>query len=125
MEENAVQNVLDIEHEHDQVGSVNITDAGIAMIACYAAADAKGLHSLSGNITKELLSKLGGKMPSGVQIEVEDGEVKVYMSIRVLFDACIPETCAEVQEKVRSAIESMTGHRVSQVNIRVADVLPA
>ncbi len=52
----------------------------------------------------------------------EDDGIRVDLSIILEYGCSIPEVTAAVQDRVKSSIETMTGLKVSDVNIRVADV---
>ena len=76
-----------------------------------------------GNATKELVNKLGRKSFSkGVKVDVLDGIVTVSLAMNMKFGYSIKEVTEKVQEKVKSAIENMTGLEVADVNIRVVGV---
>jgi uncharacterized alkaline shock family protein YloU len=78
---------------------------------------------LAGTIPGELASMLGKKNPAkGVKVELLPGEVKVDISIVVLYEYSIPKVSEQVQDKVKQAIETMTGLNVTEVNIRIAGV---
>ena len=57
-----------------------------------------------------------------MRIEVTDGVVRVDLSLYLKYGYSVPETSAQVQEKVRAAIENMTGLKVSDVNISIVGV---
>ena len=104
-------------------GEIIIADEVIAVIAGLAATEVKGVSKMSGNITKEIISKLGMKnLSKGVKISVEDGKVVVDLAVNLEYGYNIPEVTANVQERVKSAIETMTGLTVESVNIRIAGV---
>ena len=107
----------------DETGQVEVRDEMITKIAGLAAISVDGVDSLQGNITAELISKIGRKnLASGVEI-VENGEaLDVYVVIVVEMGCNIPEVCKKVQQKVKSDVEDMLGIEISQVNIRVANV---
>ena len=72
---------------------------------------------------KEIMGKLGMKSPArGVKVEVLEGIVTVTLTMNVLYGYGLVEICGKVQEKVKSAIENMTGLTVADVNIRIAGV---
>ena len=78
---------------------------------------------MAGNITNELVSKLGMKSFSkGVKVEVLDGIVRVDLTLNIQYGKNILETSKTVQEKVKSSIENMTGLEVADVNIHIASV---
>ena len=105
-------------------GQVQIADEVVAIIAGLAATEVKGVASMAGNIKNELVSKMGMKtLSKGVKVEVTDEDVKVDLALNLEFEANILKVSGLVQDKVKSAIESMTGMKVSQVNVRVAGVV--
>jgi len=111
-------------HEKDQIGQVIIVDEVFAIIAGLAATETEGVHSMADNITKELIAKLGMRtLSKGVKVEVLDQNVSVYMALNIAFGYNIPEVTAKVQDKVKAAVENMTGFTVLDVNIKVAGVI--
>lgn len=110
-------------HADGSLGEVQIADEVVAIIAGLAATEVKGVGSMAGNITNELVGKLGMKnLSKGVKVEVLSGVVTVDLSLNMEYGYNIPRTSAVVQEKVKAAIENMTGLEVSDVNIRIAGV---
>ena len=82
----------------------------------------KALH-LAGNITNELISKLGMKnLSKGVKVDVLEGVVTVSLALNLKYNYSIMTVTEKVQEKVKAAIENMTGLEVADINIRVAGV---
>ena len=107
------------------LGEVKIADEVVAIIAGLAATEVEGVSSMAGNITNELVSKLGMKnLSKGVRVEVLSGivNVNVDVALNIAYGYSIPEVSAKVQERVKSAIENMTGLEVSIVNVRIATV---
>lgn len=110
-------------HASSNVGEVQIADEVVATIAGLAATEVEGVAAMSGNITNELVSKLGMKnLSKGVKIDVNSDSVAVDLSLTLDYGYSIPKTSKLVQEKVKSAIENMTGLLVSEVNIRISGV---
>lgn len=109
--------------KEDGLGEVQIADEVIAIIAGLAATEVEGVRSMGGNITKELVSRLGMKnLSKGVRIEMEDNRVSVSVAINIVYGYEIPKVSGKVQEKVKSAIENMTGLEVDHVDVRIMDV---
>ena len=105
------------------IGEVQIADEVVAIIAGLAATEVNGVASMAGNITNELVSKLGMKnLSKGVKVEVTEEHVSVNMALNLKYGYSIPDVCEKVQEKVKSAIENMTGLTVLDVNIKIAGV---
>ena len=112
----------DIQNEAG-LGDVKIADEVVAIIAGLAATEVEGVASMAGNITNELISKLGmKKLSRGVKVDVLDGVVTVSLALNLKYNYSIVVVTARVQEKVKSAIENMTGLEVADINIRVAGV---
>ena len=110
-------------YEKDKIGEVQIADEVVAIIAGLAATEVEGVDSMAGNVTNELVGKLGMKnLAKGVKVEVTEEHVSVSMSLNLKYGYSIPSVCAKVQEKVKSAIENMTGLTVLDVNIKIAGV---
>lgn len=109
--------------KEDHLGEVKIADEVVAIIAGLAATEVEGVSSMAGNITNEIVSKLGMKnLSKGIFVEVLDNEVKVDVAINIAYGYSIPEVSKKVQDRVKSAIENMTGLNVAVVNVRIATV---
>lgn len=107
----------------DNLGEVRIADEVVAIIAGLAATEVEGVSSMAGNITNELVSKLGMKnLSKGIKVEVQENVVKVDVALNIRFGYGIPEVSSKVQERVKSAVENMTGLEVSCINVRIAGV---
>lgn len=110
-------------HENGKVGEVQIADEVVATIAGLAATEVKGVSATSGNVTNEIAEKLGKKnLSRGVKVIVNPDAVSVDMALTLDYGYGIPETAKLVQEKVKLAIENMTGLQVKEVNVRIAGV---
>lgn len=105
------------------IGTVQIADDVVAIIAGLAATEVEGVASMAGNITKEIISKFGMKnLSKGVKVKVEEGEVSVEVALNVAYGYNVPDVSVKVQEKVKNAIENMTGLNVAEVNVKIAGV---
>lgn len=108
---------------NENIGSVQLADDVIAVIAGLAATEVDGVSAMAGNITKELMTKVGIKnLTKGVKVDVIGKNVVIDLSIMLEYGYNIPTTCGKVQEKVKSTVENMTGLTVTDVNIRIASV---
>ena len=109
--------------ENGNMGQVQIADEVVAIIAGLAVTEVEGVASMAGNITNELVSKLGKKsLSKGIRVKVEDGIVSVNVALNIAYGYSVPKTCKKVQEKVKAAIENMTGLEVEKVDIQIANV---
>ena len=107
----------------ENLGEVKIADEVVAIIAGLAAMEVEGVSSMTGNATRELVSKFGMKsLSKGVKVDVLDGIVTVSLVLNLCYGYSIKDTTQRVQEKVKAAIENMTGLEVADGNIRDAGV---
>ena len=112
-----------LHHDKETVGEVQIADEVVAIIAGLAATEIEGVAYMAGNITNELVGKLGMKnLSKGVKVDVLDTSVSVDLTLTMEYGYSIPEVSAQVQERVKSAIENMTGLSVINVNVKIAGV---
>ena len=110
-------------HADGQLGEVQIADEVVATIAGLAATEVEGVASMAGNVTKELIGKLGVKnLSKGVKVLVTDNNVDVDLALNIDYGYSIMKVSEKVQDRVKSAIENMTGLEVSMVNIRIMNV---
>lgn len=109
--------------KQEKIGEVRIADEVVAIIAGLAATEVEGVAAMAGNATREIIERMGMKsLSKGVSVEVIDSTVSVKLSLNLEYGHNIPEVCAKVQERVKSAIENMTGLEVLDVNITIAGV---
>ena len=87
------------------IGEVKIADEVVTVIAGLAATEVEGVASMEGNITNELVSKLGVKnLSKGVKITVLEGVVTVDLTLNIEFGKNILEVSKKVQDKVKSSV---------------------
>lgn len=105
------------------IGEVKIADEVVTIIAGLAATEVEGVASMGGNITNELVGKLGMKnLSKGVKVTILEGVVTVDLTLNIDFGKSILDVSRMVQDKVKTSIENMTGLEVADVNIRIAGV---
>ena len=105
------------------IGEVHIADEVVAIVAGLAATDVDGVASMAGNITNELVSKLGKKnLSKGIHIAVEEESIRVDVSLLIKYGYTIIDVAKEVQNAVYSAIENTSGLTVECVNVHVLGV---
>ena len=112
-------NTYTIRENVSNIGEVRVADEVVAIIAGLAATEIEGVKSMAGNITNELVSK---NLSKGVKVNVSEENVSVDLALNIRYGYEIPVVSKKVQEKVKSAIETMTGLEVSVVNIKIAGV---
>ena len=117
-----VNNEYKIQLENNR-GEIIIADEVIAVITGLAAMEVDGVASLAGNATRELISKIGIKtLSKGVKVDVLEDVVTIDAALNLKYGFNIKAVSEKVQEKVKAAVENMTGLKVADVNIRVAGI---
>lgn len=112
-----------IERQDTEIGSIRIADEVVAVIAGLAATEIKGVAGMSGGLAGGIAEMLGRKnLGKGVKVEVGEQEAAVDMFVIVEYGIKIPEVALQIQESVKTAIESMTGLVVVEVNVHVQGV---
>lgn len=107
----------------ENIGKISIADDVVATIAGIAATEVTGVSKLAGNISKELIAKLGKKnLANGVTIEIVDSLVYVDINLELEYGNSIKKVSEEVQVKVKQSIENMTGLKVAVVNVIVTGI---
>lgn len=117
------ENRKSLKIKEDQFGEIRVVDDVVTIIAGLAATEVEGVGSMAGNITNEIVAKTGAKnLSKGVRVDVTDGIVTADLNLNIRYGYAIPEVSGNVQERVRTAIENMTGLEVGTVNVRIASV---
>ena len=104
-------------------GEVQIADEVIAIISGLAAVEVEGVAKMSGNVSNELISMLGmNNLSKGVKVEVTPESVAIDLALEMKYGYSIPKVSEQVQERVKNAIESMTGFTVERVDVRIVGI---
>ena len=114
---------LEEEELLEDVGDIRIADEVISIVASLAAQEVPGVVSMSGGLTDGINSFLGKENASkGVHLKFEGKLVNASVFVNIEYGYCIPEIALEIQEKVKGAIEAMTGYDVQFVDVNVEGV---
>lgn len=109
--------------ENGSHGTIQIADDVVAVIAGLAATKTKGIAGMSGGITEGWAKRVGGKnVTRGVSVEVGQVEAAIDLRVIVEYGVKINEVARQLQENVKEAVETMTGLRVVEVNVKVEGV---
>lgn len=104
--------------------NIKISDDVIAVIAGMAVGEVQGVAEMAGGFAGGISEVFSGKknMAKGIKVELIEKEVKIDVNIIVEYGTRIPDVAFEIQKRVKSSIESMTGLKVSEVNVHVQGV---
>ncbi len=116
---NLVENILNEEEDN-----INIAEEVITTIAGIAVSDIPGVAEMAGGIAGGISEVLSGKknLSKGIKAEIDGNNVKVDVNIIVNYGIRIPDVAFDIQNKVKNAIETMTGLKVGEVNVHVQGV---
>jgi len=104
-------------------GAIRISDDVVATIAAVAAGETPGIAAMSGGISEGLAKRISGKnAQKGVGVEVGSTETAIDLRVIVQYGSKIHEVCKALQLNVKQTVESMTGLKVVEVNIKVEGV---
>ncbi len=101
--------------DHDD--STRISDDVIATIAATVLSEIQGVASVPGGIVSGILGRKGAS--KGIKVEASDQEVVIDVAVIMNYGTKIPEVAAQVQTKIREAVEEITGMYVRAVNVSV------
>lgn len=107
-----------------EIGSIAIADEVIATIAGTAALEAKGVFSTPTMQKGAIINWINKRnLSKDVMVSVEDNEIYVNISIIVDYGYKIQEVSYDVQDRIKNALEIMTGMVVKEVNVTVEGVV--
>ena len=128
MEENKEENVQNVEGGEISLQSDNneikIADDVVAIIAGVAVAEVPGVAEMAGGFAGGITEVLSGKknLAKGIKVEVGEKDTKIDVNIIVEYGVRIPDVAFEIQNRVKKAVETMTGLTVVEVNVHVQGV---
>lgn len=104
--------------------NIKISNDVIAKIASIAACEVKGVKGLHGGNIVDGIVKTFSKSATtkGVSVAISDDEVTVDVSVVVEYGLKLNPVAEQVQERVRTDIETMTGMKAITVNVLVAGI---
>lgn len=121
MEENEIIGSEDI--KETDVNGVKIANEVVAIIAGVATSEVQGVAGMSGGLVGGISEMLGKKnFSKGIKVEVDGNETAIEIYIIVEYGVRIPDVAWVLQNKVKTAVEEMTGLNVVKVNIHVQGV---
>lgn len=103
---------------------IKISNDVVASIAGVAVSEVSGVYSMAGGIAGGISEVFSGKknLSKGIKVEVGEKDTKIDVNIIVEYGVRIPDVAFEIQGRVKKAVETMTGLKVSGVNIHVQGI---
>ena len=124
MEENKIVEEKDIEEVENGTEGIKISSDVIAVIAGVAVSEVPGVFGMAGGFAGGITEVLKGKknLAKGIKVDKNENKVKIDVNIIVDYGARIPDVAFEIQNRVKTAVENMTGLKVEEVNVHVQGV---
>ena len=124
MEENKIVEEKDIEEVENGTEGIKISSDVIAVIAGVAVSEVPGVFGMAGGFAGGITEVLKGKknLAKGIKVDTSDNKAKIDVNIIVEYGARIPDVAFEIQNRVKTAVENMTGLKVEEVNVHVQGV---
>ena len=123
MSEEKIENTENKVPEEVQDNGVQIADDVVSIIAGKAASEVSGVYSMAGGFAGGITEVFGKKnFSKGIKVDVNEQKVKIDVNIIVEYGTRIPDIAFEIQNRVKKAVESMTGLNVLEVNVHVQGV---
>ena len=112
------------EETSNEQESLQISNEVIAVIAGVAVSEVSGVASMAGGFAGGISEVLSGKknMAKGIKVEKTENKIKIDVNIIVEYGTRIPDVAFEIQNRVKKAVENMTGMNVEEVNVHVQGV---
>ena len=106
-------------------GSVMISEDVISTIVEHAVVDVEGVVGLSTKPGADIAEIIGKKSwAKGLKININDAEeLAIDCNVVIAYGQSVVTVAKAVQEAVTGAVESMTGIKVSGVNVNVCGIV--
>ena len=116
--------VLEIEEIKTESEGIQISNDVVAVIAGVAVSEVPGVAGMAGGFAGGITEVFSGKknLAKGIKVEVTQSQAKIDVNIIVEYGSRIPDVAFEIQNRVKKAVESMTGLAVEEVNVHVQGV---
>ena len=103
---------------------IQISNDVVAVIAGVAVSEVQGVSGMSGGFAGGITEVLSGKknLAKGIKVDINEGTAKIDVNIIVEYGSRIPDVAFEIQNRVKKAVENMTGLVVEEVNVHVQGV---
>ncbi len=117
--------IIELEEEiKTENEGIQISNDVVAVISGVAVSEVPGVAGMAGGFAGGISEVFSGKknLAKGIKVEVTENHAKIDVNIIVEYGSRIPDVAFEIQNRVKKAVESMTGLNVEEVNVHVQGV---
>ena len=105
-------------------GNVMISEDVITTIVEHTLTDVEGVDSLSTKPGADIADLIGKNWGKGMKIQIaEDNSVSISCNVTVKYGYSVVDVAKNVQNALTGAVESMTGVKVTVVNVNVCGIV--
>ena len=127
LEKNVIEEAEKVQEEiveNEDRSEIKIADDVVSVIAGIAASEVPGVSGMAGGFAGGISEVFSGKknLAKGIKVDVGEKETKIDVNIIVEYGVRIPDVAFEIQNRVKKAVETMTGLKVLEVNVHVQGV---
>ena len=110
--------------DEETIGNIKISVEVVSTIAGIAASEIHGVSCMYTSFVDGVAQRLGAKRNNtkGVRVDMSSNSVNIDLYIVVDYGIKIPELAWEIQENVKNSVETMTGLKVSKINIHIEGI---
>ena len=123
-ENKIIENIEEVTLEATDDNGIRISDDVVSVIAGVAVSEVSGVAGMAGGFAGGISEVFSGKknLSKGIKVEVGEKDTKIDVNIIVEYGVRIPDVAFEIQNRVKKAVETMTGLNVVEVNVHVQGV---
>ncbi|MEK3808016.1 Asp23/Gls24 family envelope stress response protein [Metabacillus sp. SLBN-84] len=115
--------LLEMTHEENGLGKVEIAPEVIEVIAGIAASEVEGVAQMRGNFASGVVERLGKKNHGkGVKVDLSEDGITIDVYCVMMFGVSIPTVAQRIQDNTRQALFNMTALEINEINIHVVGI---
>jgi uncharacterized alkaline shock family protein YloU len=105
-------------------GSLKISEEVLSTIAGLAAKEITGVSELMPCTNPDIRGLFRSKKDAAksIRIDIKDGEAEIDVFVGLFLGVKIPDVASQVQDRVKDAVQTMTGITVTKVNVHVTGI---
>lgn len=105
-------------------GKIMISEDVITAIVAHAVTEVEGLVGLSVKPGADIVDMIGVKnWGKGIKVTIDEDEVGINCNVLIAYGQSVVCVAKSAQETITNAVESMTGVKVSAVNVNVCGIV--
>jgi len=115
--------LLEMSHEDNHLGKVEIAPEVIEVIAGIAASEVEGVAEMRGNFATGVVERFGKKNHGkGVKVDLSDDGIIIDVYCVMMFGVSIPKVANAVQDNIRQTLLNMTALSINEINIHIVGI---